>query len=108
MMSMTSLKSMFKFGSRMMLSNLMETIFQNIYQPLIGKYYTAGDVGYYARAQSMQNAAIQPAGTALERVLFPALSNIQDDPKRMNEAVRKIVSITTFFHFPILNMTVVC
>ena len=105
--SFSSLKTMFVFGSRMMLSGFLDTLFQNIYQPLIGKVYSTADVGYYVRAQSMQNAAIQPAGSALGRVIFPALSIIQDEPKRMNQAVRKIMTTTIFFHFPLMTGLIV-
>lgn len=101
--SVASLKSMFSFGSRMMLSGLLDTFFQNIYQPLIGKVYSAADVGYYGRAQTLQAAAIQPSGMALGRVMFPALAPIQDNRARLKHAVRKIISTAAFFHFPLMT-----
>lgn len=100
--SLASLATMFSFGSRMMLSGLIETFFQNIYQPLIGKVYSPAGVGYYVRAKTLQTAAIQPAGSALQRVIVPALSPIQDDPARLKQAVRKILTTTVFFHFPLM------
>ena len=100
--SRVSLASLFSFGSRMMLSGLLDTFFLNIYQPLIGKLYSAADVGYYVRAQTLQAAAVQPTGSTLGRVMFPALSPIQDDAARLKRAVRKILTTTLFFQFPLM------
>lgn len=100
--SRISLATMFSFGSRMLLSGLLDTFFRNIYQPLIGRLYSAADVGYYVRAQTLQASAIQPAGSALGRVLFPALSPFQDDRARMRYAVRKAMTTAAFFHFPLM------
>jgi O-antigen/teichoic acid export membrane protein len=100
--SLNSLKSMFPFGSRMMLTGLINTFFQNIYLPLIGKVYSVVDVGYYARAQTLQDAAIQPAGWALGRVMFPALSQLQGESARLRDAVKRAIAIAVFFHFPLM------
>ena len=100
--SKAALAIMFPFGSRMMFAGLLDTFFVNIYQPVIGKLYTAADLGYYVRAQTLQVAATQPTGIALVRVIFPALSPIQDDRPRLKNALQKITTIAVFFHFPLM------
>lgn len=100
--SLASLKTMFGFGSRMLLSGLLDSVFSNIYQPLIGRLYTVADVGYYDRARNLERLSIQPAGSVLGRVLFPALSSIQDDRPRMKNAMREAIITTVFFHFPMM------
>lgn len=100
--SRTALATMFSFGSRMLLSGLLDTFFRNIYPLLIGRLYSAAGVGYYVRAEMLQTSAIQPTGSALGRVLFPALSPIQDDRPRMKNAVQKVLTTTAFFHFPLM------
>jgi O-antigen/teichoic acid export membrane protein len=98
--SAVSLATMFSFGSRMMLSGLLDTFFQNIYQPLIGRLYSAADVGYFVRAQNLQSIAVQPAGFALGRVIFPALTPIQDDQARLRRVTQKIITTAMFLQFP--------
>jgi teichuronic acid exporter len=98
----SSLANMFPFGSRMWLSGLLDITFQNIYQPLIGRLYSATSVGYYGRAQTLQDAAVQPAGSALYRVLFPVLVPIQGNRTRLKQAIHKIMTTTVFFHFPLM------
>lgn len=100
--SLKSLKNMFFFSSRMLVAGLMEAIFPNLYQTLIGKMFTLADVGYYMRAQTMQAATIKSLGATLGKVMFPALSSIQDDFTRMNKIIRKAMSVTGFFLFPII------
>lgn len=100
--SRASLAAMFSFGSRMLLSGLLDTFFTNIYQPLIGRLYSAADVGYYVRAQTLRDSAIQPTGSALGRVLFPTLSPLQQDRARMRHAVQKVLTTAAFVHFPLM------
>lgn len=97
-----SLRAMFSFGSRMLLSGLLDTFFTNIYQVFIGKVYSPADLGYYVRAQSLQAVAVQPTGMALGRVIFPALAPIQDDRPRLKQAFKKIMTTAVFFHFPLM------
>lgn len=99
---LNSLKTMFPFGSRMLVYGLLETFFQNIYYPLFGRFYSAAVVGYYARAQSMQASFVQPSVYALSRVMFPALAPLQDDLVRLRQAYRKIMTTVVFFHFPLM------
>ncbi len=100
--SRASLTAMFPFGSRLLLASLLDASFRDIYQPLIGKLYSATDLGYYMRAETLQASAVQPSGSALGRVLFPALSPIQDDRVRLNHAVRKAMNAAAFLHFPLM------
>lgn len=100
--SLKSLKTMFAYGSRLLFSGLLDTIFNNVYQLFIGKVYTPIDLGYYVHAQSMETVAVQPTSSALGRVMFPAMVNIQDDKARMKQSYRKIMTIAMFFHFPLM------
>jgi len=100
--SLDTLKSMFAFGSRMMLSGLLDTFFQNLYSLVIGRIYSAVNLGYYVRAQGMQSVAVQPTGWALGRVMFPAMSSIQDDRIRLKQAYHKAITTSAFFHFPLM------
>jgi len=72
--SLVSLKSMFSFGSKLLFAGLIETVFINLYQTLIGKFYSPSDVGYYSRASTMETAATVTTSMALGQVIFPAFS----------------------------------
>ena len=101
-MNLHSLGTMFSYGSRLLISGLLDTIFNNVYQLFIGKVYSAADLGYYSRAQSMQMVVVQPTGAALGRVIFPALVPFQDDKVRLKQAYNKIMNMAVFLHFPLI------
>lgn len=100
--SLKSLKTLFAFGSRLLLSGLLDTLFRNVYQPIIGKLFSAADLGYYVRAQTMQAPIVDTVGAALARVMFSALSPLQDDRVKLKHVYRKTISTVTLFHFSLM------
>jgi len=100
--SLSSLKGMFGFGSRLLLTNLVATFFDNIYQVFIGKVFSAVSLGYYMRASSVRVLANDTISFTLGRVLFPALASIKDDLARLQRGYRKFILLATFVHFPVM------
>ena len=74
----------FNFGYKLALSGLIDTIFQNIYTIVIGKIYTATELGYYNKANSMQQLPVSNISSALNKVTYPLFSKIQDDNTRLS------------------------
>ena len=90
------------FGSRLLTSGLLDTVYKNIYPIIIGKFYSAADLGQYTRANQY---AQMPAGTltgVLQQVTFPVLSQIQDDITRLGQSYRRMLRFTVFIVFPIM------
>jgi O-antigen/teichoic acid export membrane protein len=100
--SLSSLKGMFGFGSRLLLTNLVATFFDHIYQVFIGKVFSAVSLGYYMRASSVRVLANDTISFTLGRVLFPALASIKDDLARLQRGYRKFILLATFVHFPVM------
>ena len=100
--SKDSLKYLWGFGSKLLASGLLDTIYKNIYPVVIGKFYSAADLGQYTRAKQY---AHMPAGTLtgmLQQVTFPVLSTIQDDIERLGNSYRRMLRFTVFVVFPIM------
>lgn len=100
--SYQSLKSMFTFGSKMLLSGLLDQIFMNIYLVVIGKIFTVGDLGYYVRAKTWQQLTTQNITNVITRVAFPVFSAIQNDDKRLKRGMKKAISFLAFVNFPLM------
>lgn len=100
--SLVSLKSMFSFGSKLLIAGLIETVFKNLYQTLIGKGYSPSDVGYYSRATSMESAASVTTSMALGQVIFPAFSSYQDDDVTLKQVHSKTIKMSMFLHIPLM------
>lgn len=105
--SFLSLRSMFGFGSKLLIAGLIETIFKNLYQTFIGKNYSASDLGYYSRASTMQSAASVATSMALGQVIFSAFSPYQDDDKTLKQVHSKTIKMSMFLHIPLMIVLIV-
>lgn len=90
------------FGSKMLGSGLLETAYSNIYPIVIGKYYSANDLGNYTRAQQFSSLPSSNITGILQRVTFPVLSTIQNEDERLARNYRKILKLSAFLIFPLM------
>lgn len=99
---MESFNRLFGFGSKLLLSGLLNTTYQNIYKLIIGKFYTAATLGLFTQAQLYVNQVTQSAVGTLQTVTYPILSKAKDDPIRLKNAYRKIIMASSFVIFPLV------
>ena len=92
--SMQSFKYMWGFGWKMMLSGLLEHTWAQLYQVVVGKFYTPATLGQYSRAREYANLFSTNLTRVVQRVTYPALSELQDDVPRMMAAYRKVIKTT--------------
>lgn len=100
--SWSSFRKLFGFGSKLMISGLLNTAYENIYPIVIGKVYNASDLGYFTRAQNFSSLISSNTTGILQRVTYPVLCSIQNDDTRLREAYRKLLRLAAFIIFPIL------
>ena len=97
--SSQSFKELFGFGSKLLLSGLLDTVFKEIYALVIGRCYTAAQLGQYTRASQFNQISSSNLTGVIQRVSYPVLSSIQDDPERLREGYRKIIKSTMLISF---------
>ncbi len=100
--SVESLNEMFGFGSKLLASGLIDTVFQNIYVIVIGKLFSVTLVGYYFFAQRIQMLVVTQLTGAVQKVTYPALSSIQNDNIALKAFYRRIIQVVTYIVFPCL------
>lgn len=100
--SFTALKKMFRFGSRLLLSSLLNQIFTNIYTLVIGKFFSPADLGYYTRAKTLNDIPSHTLSNMVSRVMFPVFSTIQDDKKRVKRAMRRSLQMLAMVNTPLM------
>jgi O-antigen/teichoic acid export membrane protein len=100
--SVASFKELFAYGSRLLFSGLLDTIYSNLYTLVIGKKFSKVDLGYYTRADSLSQFPSSNITGILQRVTFPVLSSIQDDNIKLREAYRKLLRLSAFVIFPLM------
>ena len=97
--SKESFKYLFNFGSKILTASLLHTIYANMTTIIIGKVYTAKDLGYYSRGESMASLPSTNITGILQSVTYPILSKIQDDDERMIQVYRKYIAMSSMVIF---------
>lgn len=93
---------LFDFGSKLMVANFLQVGFNNIYTVIIGKQYTASDIGFYIQGMKLQKIPSNSINAIIKDVSFPAFAQIRDEKKRYREAFRKTLKLLTILNFPVL------
>ncbi|MFT6842893.1 MAG: teichuronic acid exporter, partial [Psychroserpens sp.] len=97
--SRNSFKEMFSFGYKLLTSGLIDTAYRNIYLLVIGKYFSAAELGFYTRADQFSNLPSQNITSVIQRVSYPVLAEIQHDIPRLKTAYQKIIKSTMLITF---------
>ncbi len=100
--SWKSFKELFGFGSKLMISGLLDTLYRNIYQLVIGKAFSAENLGYYVYAHRFSDFPSSNLTTVLQRVTYPVLCTIQEDDERLALVYRKFLRLSAFVIFPLM------
>lgn len=94
--SYMSFKELFGFGWKLMVSQLLSDIWKELYQVVVGKFYSPATLGQYTRAKGFSQLFSKNLTNVVQRVTYPVLSDIQDDNERLISAYRRIIKITMF------------
>ena len=79
----------FGFGYKLMLSAIIDTVYQNIYNIIIGKFYSATTLGYFERSKRFCEYPSATFTGIMLKVTYPMLSKLQDEPERMASIYKK-------------------
>lgn len=100
-------KKYFSYGSNLMLSSTLNAIYANVYSLVIGKYYSATNLGYYSKGQGYAALPATTVSGMLLKVSFPILSKVQDDNNRLQVIYRKMIRTSAYIVFPIMMLVAV-
>lgn len=99
--STASFREFFGFGSKLLASRLLDTVYNNMYGVIIGKVFKASDLAFYNRGSSLgQLASSTPTGV-LQSVTYPTLCKLQDDESALRNGYRRVLKISAFVIFPL-------
>ena len=94
--SYQSFHELFGFGWKMMVSMLLDTVWKELYQVMVGKFYSPATLGQYTRSKQFSAYFSKDLTLVIQRVTYPVLSNIQDEKERLISAYRRIIRTTMF------------
>lgn len=95
-------RRLFSFGWKIVLTDLIQTLYNNLRNLTIGKKYTTADLAYYNRGHQMTNIVVSNVDTALSKVMFPVLAGKQDDVSAIQGMTRIAIKISSFVICPMI------
>lgn len=93
-------KALFSFSWKVLASNLIGSLLENIYNLTIGKYYGSTTLGYYKQGNTYPDAILGQTRTAFGAVILPVYSSLQNDIKKLQLAIERMTHIITALIFP--------
>jgi O-antigen/teichoic acid export membrane protein len=100
--SFERLKGLFSFGWKLLVSSLIDTVYNDLRQLIIGKMYSSSDLAYYNQGKKMPNLIITNINTSIDSVLLPAMSNVQDNWEHVKSMTRRSIKISVYIMAPLM------
>ncbi|MFG0764786.1 lipopolysaccharide biosynthesis protein [Aeromonas media] len=97
-----SFSYLFSYGSKLLLSGLLDVTYNNLYQIIIGKKFSPAVVGQFSQANQLASVPTTTLTGIIQRVTFPLFSQLQDDPDRMANAYRQTLKLSALVIFPLI------
>ena len=101
------LKTHLGFGYKLTLSGILDSTIKNLYTVIIGKYFSAAQLGFFIRAKSMQELPVTNLSNALNKVMYPMFASISNDDVRLKSVYQRLVKLIFFIVAPILILAMI-
>ena len=94
-------RDMAPFSFRLMSTDIVAAIYNNVAQLFIGKIYSPNNLGFFNQAQKIKDLPVQSAVLSVQTVTYPALAKIKDDAAKFADSFRKVLMINIFVMAPV-------
>lgn len=108
MFSLQRLKGLFNYGWKLLVSALIDVVYGQLRQLIIGRIYTAKDLAFYNQGHHFPNVIVSNINTSIDSVLLPAMAAEQDNKERVRAMTRRAISISTYIMMPMMMGLAVC
>jgi len=100
--NLARVKVLFAYGWKLLMSSLLDTLYQDLRSLVIGKKYNSDTLGYYNRGKNFPQFIISAVNGAVQSVMLPAMSAEQDDSKRVKDLMRTSITMSAYVIFPVM------
>ena len=94
-------RDMAPFSFRLMSTDIVAAVYNNVAQLFIGKVYSTNTLGYFNQAQKVKDLTVQSAVLSVQTVTYPALAKIKNDAEKFAESFRKVLMVNIFVMAPV-------
>ena len=106
--SAARLKGLFSYGWKLLASGLLDTVYNQLRQLIIGKMYAKADLGQYNQGERFPHFIVTNINTSIDSVLLPTMSKAQDDPAAVRNMTRRAIKTSTYIIMPFMMGLAVC
>lgn len=106
--SATRLRQMFSYGWKLLVSSLLDTLYNNLRTLIIGKKYSSEDLAFYNKGNHFPNLIVTNINSSIDSVLLPTLSASQDDPSAVRAMTRRAIKTSSYIMLPLMTGLAVC
>ncbi len=106
--SMDSLKELFPFASKLFMSSIIQTLYQNIYSLIIGGVYSVTDLAYWNKGKRFPNLLIIDVNGTISTVMYPVMAKVQDDKKVLKSITSRSIKTSSYLVFPLMMGLAIC
>lgn len=106
--SFLRLKSLLSYGWKILVSELLETVYARLVQLIIGKKYSSADLAYYNRGDTFPSHVVTSVNLSIDSVLLPVMSDRQDNSDSVKAVAKKAVKLSTYMMLPLMVGLFVC
>ncbi len=102
------LQTLFSYGWKLLISSLLDTVYNNLRNLIIGKMYSSADLAYYNQGDKFPKIIVTNINTSIDSVLLPTMSNEQDDRNRIKSMTRRAIKTSTYVMAPLMMGLAFC
>lgn len=106
--SWVRLKTLYTFGWKMLVSSLLESVYNNLRNLIIGKMYSSTDLAFYNQGDKFPNIIVTNINTSIDSVLLPTMANEQDNKERVKQMTRRAIKTSTYIMAPMMMGLAFC
>ncbi len=100
--NLNRIKILFAFGWKLLVSGLLDTVYQDLRSLVIGKKYDSGILGYYNRGKQFPQFIINAVNTSVQSVMLPAMASEQENLGKVKSMMRNSIKISSYIIFPLM------
>ena len=101
-------KTLFSYGWKLLISSLIDTIWNQARQLIIGKKYSANDLAFYNKGQEYPHLLTNSVNASIDSVLFPIMSQSQDSKDHVKAITRKAIQVESYILWPMMIGLAAC
>lgn len=98
----SALRAMSGFSFRLMGTDIISYLYNNIAQLFIGKMHSATTLGYYNQAQKLKELPVTSVVQSFQSVTYPALANVKGDKQKFADSYLRVLAITAAVIAPVM------